>query len=335
MLTSMARLPLQTLPAFRAVARTANLRAAADELHLTHSAVSQQIKLLEEQVGFELFDRRGRRVALNAAGAALLRAVEPALAGLEEGVRAAAAASGNAEQHLRITLLSSFAQRWLLPRMGRWREQHPEIGIELSTSQHLVELQREGFHAALRQGDGQWKGLQAECLMDSPIIVLGSPQAARRLLGCDAKELVDEPLLGHASLWQQWFALSGLRPRVNPVASFSDAGLMLQAAEQNIGLTLGREILAADALRDGRLVRLSSLSLRIGAADSYWLAYPPELAGWPPLIALRDWLQAEMSLSQRELDETSSRTLAMLEAATSASARAAAPSKRSPRSRSR
>ncbi len=323
MLTSMARLPLQTLPAFRAVARTANLRAAAEELHLTHSAVSQQIKLLEEQLGFELFDRRGRRVALNASGATLLRAVEPALAGLEEGVRAAAAASGSAEQTLRITLLSSFAQRWLLPRIARWREQHPEIGLELSTSQHLVELQREGFHAALRQGDGQWKGLRADCLTDSPIIVLGSPQAARRLLGSDAKALVDEPLLGSTSLWQQWFALSGLRPRVNPVASFSDAGLMLQAAEQNIGLALGREILAADALRDGRLVRMSSLSLRIGASDAYWLAYPPELAEWPPLCALRAWLQAEMDSSQRGLDEASNRTLAMLEAAEQAAAQSA------------
>src|SRR5690606_21939093 len=116
--TSMSRLPLQTLPAFRAVARLQNLRAAAETLHLTHSAVSQQIKLLEEQLGFPLFDRRGRRVVLNAAGAALQRAVEPALDRLDEGVRAAAATSAGAAVQLRITLLPSFAQRWLLPRMG-------------------------------------------------------------------------------------------------------------------------------------------------------------------------------------------------------------------------
>jgi len=79
MLTSKMRVPLQTLPAFRAVARLANLRAAAEELHLTHSAVSQQIKLLEEQLGFELFDRPGRRIVLNSAGEALLRSIEPAL----------------------------------------------------------------------------------------------------------------------------------------------------------------------------------------------------------------------------------------------------------------
>jgi LysR family glycine cleavage system transcriptional activator len=124
------------------------------KLHLTHSAVGQQIKLLEEQIGFAVFDRRGRRVVLNAAGMALLRAVEKGLAHFDEGLRAAAAAAGSAEQTIRITLLNSFAQRWLLPRMGLWRERHPEIGLDLHTSQNIVDLQREGLHAALRQGGG-------------------------------------------------------------------------------------------------------------------------------------------------------------------------------------
>ncbi|HET9978671.1 MAG TPA: LysR substrate-binding domain-containing protein [Burkholderiaceae bacterium] len=296
------RLPLHTLPAFRVVARLANLRAAAEELHLTHSAISQQIKLLEEQIGFELFDRRGRRVVLNAAGAALLRAVEPALAQLDDGLRAAAAASGNEAQRIRITLLSSFAQRWLLPRMGRWRERHPDISIELHTSQNLVDLQREGFHAALRQGKGAWRGLDAVCLTDSPLIVVGSPEAARRVQGRGTAALADEPLLGDAGLWQRWFAGAGVRARVNPVATFSDAGLMLQAAEQNIGLALAREILCADALCEGRLVRLAAHDMPEEAAYGYWLAFPVGLGGWPPLVALKDWLLDELQQSQRTLD---------------------------------
>lgn len=297
------RLPLSTLPAFRVVARLGNLRAAAEELHLTHSAVSQQIKLLEEQIGFSLFDRRGRRIVLNVAGATLLRAVEPALTQLDDGLRAAAAASGNESQRVRITLLNSFAQRWLLPRMGRWRDRHPNIGIELHTSQNVVDLQREGFHAALRQGQGQWRGLDTVCLTDSPFIVVGSPEAARRLYGRDAAALADEPLLGSPSLWQEWFALSGVRTRVNPVAAFNDAGLMLQAAEQNLGIALAREILVADALRDGKLVRLSPVALRDEEAYAYWLAYPEGLRDWPPLLALRDWLLDELARSQRELDQ--------------------------------
>src|SRR5688500_17704841 len=105
MLTNMARLPLNTLPAFRAVARLQNLRAAADELHLSHSAISQQIKLLEEQAGLELFERRGRGLVMTAAGLALQRAVEPALDRLAEGLREAQAAMSNASLLLRLTVL--------------------------------------------------------------------------------------------------------------------------------------------------------------------------------------------------------------------------------------
>lgn len=298
----MPRIPISTLPAFSAVARLQNLRAAADELHLTHSAISQQIKLLEAQLGFELFDRRGRRVVLNAAGAALQRATDAALARIDEGVRSAAVAAAGAAQRIRLTMVPSFAHRWLLPRMGLWRERHPDVVLELHASQQLVDLQRDGYHAAVRQGSGSWRGLTAERLIDSPIVALGSPAAARRVAGRGTASLADEPLLGDGDLWERWFALDDdCRCSVSPVASFNDAGLMLQAAEQDIGIALGRELLAADALRDGRLVRLSPLELPGESALAYWLVFPTELAGWPPLMALREWLVEELDASAAAL----------------------------------
>jgi LysR family transcriptional regulator, glycine cleavage system transcriptional activator len=298
-------LPLQTLPAFRVVAKLQNLREAASALHITPSAVSQQIKLLEEQLGFALFDRRGRRVVLNEAGATLQRVVEPALDRLHEGVRMAAAATAGAAQRIRLTLLPSFAQRWLLPRMAGWRRLHPDITLEVHSSQQLVDLQRDGFHAALRQGSGHWRGLTAEKLLDSPLIAVGSPQAARRLRGRGTASLADEPLLGEAQLWERWFALDCCLPPINPVADFNDAGHMLQAAEQDIGIALVRELLAADGLRSKRLVRLSPLALPNETAYAYWLAYPPENADWPPLVALRAWLQAELAASLQGLPRLS------------------------------
>jgi LysR family glycine cleavage system transcriptional activator len=297
----MSRLPLNTLTAFRVVARLGNLRAAAQELHLTHSAVSQQIKLLEEQAGFELFDRRGRRIVLNPAGATLQRAVDPALERLEEGLRAAEAVAKGEAQRIRLTLLPSFAQRWLLPRMSRWRERYPGISLELNTSQQIVDLQREGFHVALRQGTGPWRGLQAEQLIDSPLIALGSPAAARRLHGRSTESLANEPLLGSPELWERWFALGCSKVVVNPVATFNDSGLMLQAVEQDIGIGLAREVLAADALRDGRLVRLSPWALPDASAYAYWCVFPPELDTWPPLQAFRAWLREELALSLHNL----------------------------------
>jgi LysR family glycine cleavage system transcriptional activator len=299
----MARLPLNTLPAFRTVAKLSNLRAAADALHLTHSAVSQQIRGLEEQLGFALFERRGRRIVLNAAGEALLRSVEPALAQLDDGVQAAAAAASGSAQRLRVTTLPSFAQRWLLPRMGRWREQHPQMALEIDASQQVVDLHRDGFHAAIRQGRGPWAGLESERLFEAPMpfIVVGSPTAARRLLGAQPQAIAREPLLGDASMWQRWLAAAGVQQHVTPVADFNDAGLMLQAAEQNLGLALARDLLAADALGEGRLVKLSPLSILHNEASGYHLAYPPALRDWPPLAQFRRWLRDELDRSRETL----------------------------------
>jgi LysR family glycine cleavage system transcriptional activator len=261
--------------------------------------VSQQLKLLESQLGFDLFDRRARRIVLNAAGSALLQAIGPALDQIDDGVRSAAASASGAQQRLRVSVLPSFAQRWLLPRMGDWHAKHPDIALELNASQQVVDLQREGFHAALRQGNGAWRGLHAERLIDSPRVPVGSPQAAQRLTGKDVAALAHEPLLGHADLWERWFALSGVKLRVNPVAVFNDAGLMLQAAEQNMGIALSREVLAADALRERRLFRLSSLQLHEAMVDAYWLVYPPDLHDWRPLATLRRWLHAQIDASAR------------------------------------
>lgn len=298
----MAHLPLHTLPAFRAAARLQNLRAAAEELHLTHSAVSQQIKLLEAQLGFSLFDRRGRSLVLNAAGAALQRAVEPALDRLDEGLRAAQAVAAGESHLVRLTVLPSFAQRWLLPRMGRWRERHPEITLEVHAGHQLADLPREGFHAALRTGGGRWRGLHAEQLADSPLVVVGSAPRAARLGPQPAIEaLAAEPLLGDAALWERWFQRAGGHLRSKPVADFNDFGLMLQATEQDLGIALVRELLAADALQSGRLVRLAATTLDDEAYSGYWFASPTELADWPPVLALRDWLREEMALSRAAL----------------------------------
>jgi LysR family glycine cleavage system transcriptional activator len=295
----MVRIPLNFLPTFVAVAQLQTLRAAADSLHLTHSAVSQQVAELESRIGFPLFDRRGRRVHLNAAGQALLRHVAPALAQVDDGVQAAAAAAQGAAQGLRVTMLPSFAQRWFLPRLGLWRERHPDIPIEIEASANIVDLQRDGFHAAIRTGRGPWPGLVVERLYESPtpFIAVASPQVARRLREGKPSDLAREPLLGDADVWEEWFAGAGVRTRAVPVASFNDVGLMLQATEQGLGLAVVRELLAADALREGRLARLFDVSVVLEGVQPYSLAYPPALKDWAPLLALRAWVREEFDAS--------------------------------------
>lgn len=299
----MTRIPLQVLPTFCVVAELENLRAAADQLHLTHSAVSQQIRLLEGQLGRALFDRKGRRLHLNDAGRALLHHARLALAQVEQGVQAAATPAGQ-PQRLRISVVPSFAQHWLLPRIHRWRARHPDIELEIDASQRVADLSREGFHAALRQGVGPWKGVLSERLFEPPmpLFVVGCASASRRLLGAPPRALLDEPLIGDAELWRLWFAMAGVEARVRPVATFNDNGLMLQAAEQGMGLALVREPLAADSLGQGRLLKLSPLALDHEMDDNYHLVHAPQQSGWPPLAALRQWLREEIEASRQALD---------------------------------
>ncbi|QDL56757.1 LysR family transcriptional regulator [Rhodoferax aquaticus] len=283
------------MPTFRAVAQLSSLRAAGEQLHLTHSAISQQIRLLEEQIGFPVFDRRGRRVVLNEAGIALLRVVEQALSQLDEGVRMAGAIAHGEAQLLRLTVLPSFAQHWLLPRMHMWRQEHPTLTMEIHTSLKAMDLKRDGYHAALRQGRGPWRGLTATKLLDSPLLVVCAPSFATRLKGCNALDLLHEPLLGTRARWEAWFAKAGHDCRVTPTTVFNDMGIMLQAAERGLGIGLGREMLVRDALHEGRLVQLFPEVLLDANSDTFWLVYPPELADWAPLCALQNWLIRELN----------------------------------------
>lgn len=293
----MSRIPLQFLPTFVAAAQLPSLRATAEQLHLTHSAVSQQIKLLEEQLGFALFERRGRRLVLTTAGGSFLRAVEPALAQVAEAARTAAAMAQAGAQQLRLSVLPSFMQRWLLPRMGRWQAEHPHISLDLHTSLQVVDLKRDGFHAALRQGNGPWPGLECVRLVRSPLVAVASPAVAERLRNSPPSAWLQEPLLGDSETWEQWFAQAGHPCRVTPVASFNDMGMMLQATEQSMGIALGRLLMAADALQAGRLVQLSPVELAEDARRGLWLVHLPELHDWPPLQALQQWLLQEFALS--------------------------------------
>ena len=171
------RLSLNALPAFRAVAELQNLRAAAERLHLTHSAVSQQIRGLEEQLGFDLFERSGRGIVLNPAGAALLCSVQEALALLDDGMRTAAAAAAGSSLQLRVSVLPSFAQRWMLPRMARWRARHPELTLKWKPAAGGGPAARWiPCGAALRARP--LGGVESEPLFDVPLplIALASPK---------------------------------------------------------------------------------------------------------------------------------------------------------------
>ena len=135
----------------------------------------------------------------------------------------------------------------------------------------------------------------------TPFVAIASPAVAARLATQPLKAIAREPLLGDLELWGRWFAAAGLASPPLPVASFGDLGLMLQAAEQGLGLAVVRELFAADALRDGRLVKLSDVSFVHERASAHHLVYPTGLKDWPPLLALRAWLHEEFEASEMAL----------------------------------
>ncbi|EPR3505088.1 LysR substrate-binding domain-containing protein [Serratia marcescens] len=285
------RLPLHVLPTFVIAARLENLRATAQQVHLTHGAVSQQIQLLEQAVGYPLFERRGRGVRLNAAGKEMLAAVEPALQALQQGVARARRAA--ASQTLRISVLPSFAHYWLLPRLPAFHEACADIALDIDASLTLQDLSLRGFDAAIRIGNGQWAGLQAQRIASGDVLPVASPDMALQW-GTAFENGGDVPLLEHdVSPWRAWFNTQGRSLCGRQQALFNDAGLLIRAAEQGFGIALAKTLLVQDAIAAGRLVALAA-PCRLSDDDVY-LVWPQTAGLTPAVLRLLQWLQQQLA----------------------------------------
>jgi LysR family glycine cleavage system transcriptional activator len=289
--------PMQALRAFEAAARTGSLTRAAELLHVTHGAIGHQIKALESELGVRLVERAGRGVRLTDEGERFAARVRVAFAELAEAVREVA--EGRNPRQLRITVLPSFAARWLLPRIGRFVAAHPEIDVDVRASNALADFRREDVDLGIRHGSGEWPGLVAEKLMDDWYFPVCSPRLARGRLPKRPEELARYTLLrSEGEPWKPWFEAAGLdweEPARGPM--FSDSSHTLQAAIEGQGIALARESLLGQDLRNGLLVRLFDVALR--SPRSHFLVYPPRLQSAPKLLAFRGWILEELAKDRR------------------------------------
>ena len=292
---SSTRLPsLNALRAFEAAARHGSLSRAAAELHVTHSAVSHQIKALEAELGVPLFRRVGRGVEANAVGQQLEAALSDAFARIGRAVLQAR--HGDRAGILTVSVEPSFAVRWLVLRLGRFRSANPEIDLRLSATGELADFSREDVDAAIRHGRGGWAGLEAERLMDARVFPVCSPG----LLANGPPLSRPEDLRHHTLLhednehyWREWLTAAGAAEvEVGRGPRFDDGHLALAAAGAGQGVALTDDALAAAELAEGRLVRL--FATEIGTDKAYWLVYPPAAATRPKVAAFRAWLLAEV-----------------------------------------
>ncbi|MBL8515725.1 MAG: transcriptional regulator GcvA [Betaproteobacteria bacterium] len=284
--------PLSTLPVLEAAARLASFSAAAEELHVTHGAISHQIRSLEDHLGVRLFAREGRRVTVTPDGAALAEQVRQALAQIASAVEAISPKAR--ESRLTVSVLPSFASRWLMRHMGGFLEKHPELEIHVQATIGLANFTSDGVDVAIRFGKGPWPGVHVERIAGDSHFVVCSPEFMKKHKPKTVVDLVKLPLVrADFEDWARWFKAAGVDqvPRMKGV-EYNDAAMVLQAAMDGQGLALTRRSLAESDLAKGRLVR--PFDVEIAAQESYFLVCLPQHRHSRKITAFRDWLFSEI-----------------------------------------
>ncbi len=285
--------PLNALRAFEAAARHLSFTRAAEELHVTQAAISHQVKALEEHLGRKLFRRLNRALLLSDDGQAYLPSVSRAFALLNDATRDLL--ERDAPGPLTVSALPSFAARWLVPRLGRFRQIHPDIDLRIDPSAALTDFASGDVDVGVRYGRGKYPGLRADWLMTEDIFPVCSPALLSGEHPLRAPGDLEHQVLlhddGHGD-WRTWLLAAGI-DRVDPTRGpiFTDSSMLIQAAMAGQGVALARGVLAADELAAGRLVRPFTLSLPTEYA--YYLVCPQNTAEQPKIAAFRDWLLDE------------------------------------------
>lgn len=298
----MSRPPLHALQGFVAAVRHGNLTRAAESLNLTVSALSHQMRALEDRLGYPLLVRGARGVSATADGQRLLARIAPHLDAIAQALHPFAAPRGNV---LTISMLPSMASAWLVPRLGAFLAAHPTIEINLQSSETVVDFERDHeVDAALRIGRGEWPGTIAEPLFDEWLVPMASPALVARMGGIGAVPLSRWPLVGDPDgQWNRWFAQAGETPPARYVAMLDDTEAHHRAALAGVGVALGRMTRARLLLDAGQLVPLSSQRLRTGSG--HWLVYPERSRPHEGFGAFREWLLAQAAEHARHVAGTS------------------------------
>jgi LysR family glycine cleavage system transcriptional activator len=294
---------MQALRAFEAAARERSLTKAAQSLSLTHGAISHQIKSLEADLGVRLIERAGRGIRLTDEGERFATRVRAAFAELTGALQEIVKRTN--PRLLRVSVMPSFAARWLLPRIGRFSALHPDIDLDVSANPVNVDFQRDPADLAVRYGFGEWDGVRVEHLMDDSFFPVCSPRIAGGVPRRPA-DLARYPLLrADNEPWKPWFEAAGLdwpEPDRGPI--FNDSSHVMQAAVEGQGIGLGRATLLGNDERNGVLVR--PFAIEVPGARRYFLVYPPRMADSPKLLAFRAWLRTEIA-ADREADSVQGR----------------------------
>lgn len=282
---------LRAIAAFEAAARHQSFAKAADELNLTHGAISHAIRSLEDRLGSELFDRQGRGVALTEPGRVLAGRVRLGIGLLSDAFETKPWIE---RSKLVVSVLPGFATRILVPRLKRFRQRHPQIELEIRANWSLAPVGEREIDVGLRYGPGGWASLSAVKLMDETVFPVVSPDYPRTLPKTPA-ELLQHDLITHPELsWRVWFAAAGIEtPEPRPVLTIDDSVMMLELVKQRAGIALARSLISQADIDSGRLLRLFDVELK--ADYSYWMVWNPVSPKLANIELFRAWLSEELA----------------------------------------
>ncbi len=286
---------LSGLRTFNVAARTLSFKRAADELGLSPTAISHQIKTLEQALGAPLFERRVRQVELTARGRELADAIGPAFRSIADAVERFSGVDG---RHV-VTLGAGpvFASRWLVPRLDAFWRALPDVDLRLHHSPLPVYQQLGQFDLAVAWGDGQWADMHIEPLLRIQVTPVHAPMVQSEAVRLEApRDILSLPLLHQRNHngWRQWLQHAGVDPDGAGMAgsTFEDANVLLQAMLDGKGAGLGILPFVADDIASGRLIQPWPLTVDPG--DAYYLIYNSRTLEREPVRKVRDWLQQQM-----------------------------------------
>jgi LysR family transcriptional regulator, glycine cleavage system transcriptional activator len=290
--------PLETFRFFEVAARHLNFTHAAEELHVTHGAVSQRVKGLEEHLGTPLFRRSGKSMLLTEEGRRLRERVQAAIDELAKGVDAIRPAAK--DRILTISTAPCFAAAWLLPRLADFNQHHPDIQVNVRATRSHADFTSDGVDFAVRFGAGTWTGLSSIKLYDEELVPVCSPMFQSGRLPRSPEELLKAPLLhSERQSWSVWFEAVGLSYRdTGQGPRYGDEILLLPAAVGGLGVVLARASLVEAELKSGRLVRL--FSRRVAATGSFFIVYPQGSEHFEKIQKFQQWLLEQARPVERE-----------------------------------
>ncbi len=289
---------LNGLRAFEVAARHLSFTRAAAELNVTQTAISHQIRRLEEQLGKRLFVRRSRALLLTREAEDYLPAIRTAFDDLRRAT--ARLQRPDREGLLTVSTTASLAAKWLVTRVASFQEAHPGIEVRITTSTHLVDFQHEEVDMAVRYGRGNWAGLRTQWLMAEDIFPVCSPALMNGVKPLRRPEDLAHHTLLHTTVgredWQLWLTAAG-----QPVSlalrrglSFDQTFMALQAAMDGLGIALGRARLVDADIAAGRLI--VPFDVVLPADAGYYIVAPEETADLTKIVLFRKWLTQSVAL---------------------------------------